>query len=478
MHKVHFDHQEELNPYDVVLSQSLNSLIKMKGVIAKEIARYESAVKDEKLGALRQKAVEKVKEGYALFKLALKNHLLNCVRDIRNSQYVNRLKEQQRRLAVDRPELLKSMLKEMKTDLTALMDAVYEDKYSGQITRVNRISYLKSKLLFLEKAQACERKNLESSVEELKQVNVNMVRLDDWFKIKNLDEIDISVYKVSRQHRTIAKYSIHTFTLNWLQFNKFTPPYNSSIVEYKGLVYIIGGSFVEGTPKDSKAFSDIVTEIDPMLNSTRIRGKLLTRRMCFGAVVSNNGHIYIAGGYNHTKQIDECEIFSLPKGTSIELPPLIDKKSNCALCLIKERYLYCIGGYTIENESVSIDRLDLEVKKWERIINKSNDLWQATQNAGAVATTQKEILIFGGKSGDGTINDAIIFTTDDYSFRKVGSMQDCDTFLACRPLLYKGHLYTFGCHEDNLHIYNLKEETWEIKANIAMTEEKSQPEDF
>jgi len=465
---LHFSHIESLAPYDLEITQMTNSLTKMKSWISKQLSIYSSYMKDQDMEKLRQQKIEEIQDSYYKFRLALKNHLLNYIRELRQTKFIDKMKSQQYAITISRIDFLKSMLKELKADLSGLMDAIYEEKYNSQISRVSRLDGIREKLEILDKAQTCEIANFNENVHELKSSEIIKTPIKDLFSVTNIDILDSSVYKISRETGTLIKYELHLGELNSLKFRNYAFPYNAAIVEIYGFVYVVGGCTSKGMPKEENCYLENIIELDPYLAKYEEKGKMFRKRMCFGCVNQGKNSIIIVGGYNNSGLISTCEKFDLLKRKSVELPQLPENKSNCSLCILDEKFLYCIGGYSTEVESTSIDLLDLSnpESKWKNIINSEIGDWHGSQNPGVIAISQTQILIFGGKCNGQIVNDSLIFDAHEKLFKKTEEMKDCDTFLGCRPILYKEKVYTFGCHENSLHEFSIKNNSWDIKTSL------------
>ena len=464
----HFDHHEALSPYDLQLSQTTNEFVKIKGFVSKTIKKHEASVSTLDIEGVKSEVEERIRGKYKEFRDTLKNHLTNYLREIRNGRYVEKLRNQKVSLTTTRMELLKTMHKEMKGDLTSLMDAVCACEYVSQLPRLEAIEHRRAKLNSLEKAQSCELRNFEEGVRELNSAKVEKRLASSFFQVENLETIDASVYKISRDTSSLIKYSVSFDKLSSVTFATYTPPYNSSIIDLNGTNYVFGGCLAEGTSSEEQDYLDDITELNPYIRKTEKKGAMKTKRMCFGAAGTASGLIFLVGGYNHTGLLSDCEKYSADEQQGTEIAKLLEKKSNCGVCILAEKFLYCFGGYSAgEGDCYAVDVLDISgTTEWTNVIRRRTVEWQGAQNPGVISVSEQEILVFGGKSKGESVNDSLLFTAGEKKFEVTGPMQDSDTFLACRAVIYGDKVYTFGCHENHLHIYDKKTKSWEIKANL------------
>ncbi len=480
----HFDHTEALAPYDLQLTQSMSAYAKTRSFTTKLIKKYENHVAGTDIAAVVKDVERDIRASYSAFRENLKNHLRNYIAMVvQNGKVAQKLLARRRAITSHRQEALHVIHKELNADLSTLMDAICAGAYLSQLPKVQTIEEKRGRLTLWERAQKNDIRNFEASVHDLETAAVEKnANSPELYRIRSLDGIEAGVYKICRDTGSLVRYSISSEKLISLVFPGFTPPYNSSILDAGGCVWLLGGSMVEGTPTDEKQYADQVVELDTYLRRHFFRGKLLVKRMCFGAgIAAVDGKTFIVstGGYNHTALISSCELFCLETGQSRPLPPLPEKKSNCGLCVVTgttRTSCYCVGGYSAkEGECACIDVLDLtlalhdEKAGWLSLIRSDKGEWPGSQNPGVVALDQNELLIFGGRMKGESVTDAVIFSPEQGKFMSVGAMNDSDTFLTCRPVVFRGKVYTFGCHENHLHVYDIKEKSWTIRTNLIVT---------
>lgn len=74
--------------------------------------------------------------------------------------------------------------------------------------------------------------------------------------------------------------------------------------------------------------------------------------------------VLVMGGVQNQKQSKKCEVYSLQTDEWRALPDLNVARGSASACILANRFLYCIGGYTNEEEGSRlldcIEMLDLD----------------------------------------------------------------------------------------------------------------------
>jgi len=94
-------------------------------------------------------------------------------------------------------------------------------------------------------------------------------------------------------------------------------------------------------------------------------------RSNFGCTVNvASNEIIVAGGYENGVLTRSCEIYSVAENRWRELPSLNEEKCSSALCVLNNRYVYCLGGLAKTEQGAyllsTIEMLDMKsaVPRW------------------------------------------------------------------------------------------------------------------
>jgi hypothetical protein len=69
-------------------------------------------------------------------------------------------------------------------------------------------------------------------------------------------------------------------------------------------------------------------------------------RASFGSLYDprDTERIIVAGGYINGKLSTKCEYYCLNTNKWINLPELNEAKASSSLCIMNDKYLFCMGG--------------------------------------------------------------------------------------------------------------------------------------
>lgn len=99
------------------------------------------------------------------------------------------------------------------------------------------------------------------------------------------------------------------------------------------------------------------------------------------------------------------------------------------------------------------------------MVDKSN--WMPSYMGLAHQITEKEIMIFGGKSAVmfQIFNGCYVFDVEKMCMREHGSLVNPCSFMNT-PLVFDGSLYAYG-NDVYVHRYNIQEAKWSVIAKTA-----------
>ncbi|TNV83519.1 hypothetical protein FGO68_gene8305 [Halteria grandinella] len=158
-----------------------------------------------------------------------------------------------------------------------------------------------------------------------------------------------------------------------------------------------------------------------------------------------------------------CERYDSQKNKWKIIAPMNIARSGAALCSFKNQYLFSFGGRVDQKRIVDvIECYDIKSDAWQIIessdCDKSN--WIPAYMSNAYQITDKEIMIFGGKSAlTFQIFDGVfVFDIERMAIKERGSLVNPCSFMNT-PLVFNHHLYAYG-NDVYVHRYNIPEQKW------------------
>ena len=138
-------------------------------------------------------------------------------------------------------------------------------------------------------------------------------------------------------------------------------------------------------------------------------------------------------------------------------------RSGAALCSFKNQYLFSFGGRVDQKRIVDVIEIyDIKRNAWQEITapNCDKGKWIPAYMSNAYQITDKEIMIFGGKSAlTFQIFDGVfVFDLERMSIKERGSLVNPCSFMNT-PLVFNHCLYAYG-NDVYIHRYNIPEEKW------------------
>eukprot|EP01022_Parablepharisma_sp_SALTPOND_P017057 TRINITY_DN2644_c1_g1_i1.p1 TRINITY_DN2644_c1_g1~~TRINITY_DN2644_c1_g1_i1.p1 ORF type:complete len:529 (+),score=49.98 TRINITY_DN2644_c1_g1_i1:7119-8705(+) len=462
----HYDHLHSFYAYDLECAYLANFITKLKGTTQKALKTRNKLLPFLQFQPHVDFLEANIDASYNGFIEMLKSHCEDYMNTVKCTNIVKRLRDQLDSLTTGRIKQMEDLRAKLNECKEKLMNATINGKYFANLGIVAEAEKYKAELDSLVEAQQRETDAFHAQIRRFKEIFVatDYKPLEDACKVQNIDKLDAKLYKICRETEILISFSVTTKKITEIHFSDYAPPYNAGVLEILGNAYIIGGCLVDGTPTTEEPYSNHTVTVDLDSGLLVQKDSMRDSRMCFGATVQDNRAIYVVGGYNHLKAIAGCEKYDLKKGIWTSIPDLTKPKSNTGVCIFNE-FLYCFGGYLDEDEEErGIERLcisETEDAKWEVVPIAEDGLWKGIQNPGAIQISDREILIFGGKSDNQAMSQSLIFCPEQNTFEETSTMKHPDTMLGCKPIIFQGKVYAFGCHENYLHVYNVGERTWE-----------------
>lgn len=468
----HFDHFHALYSYDLECAYLVNFITRLKNTTQKAIKTRNKLLPVLQFNSRVEELQQNVHRFYAGFRTFLESHRDSYVARVQDSSMISRLRHQHASLTTNRIVQMERLRDELRAKSGALMNASISGKYFARLEELHGADKYRSQVDALVESQQRETEAFYDLVLRFKEVFVsaNPAAVQSFCKVSNIDKLDGTLYKALRVTGVLAAFTVTSRKLKLIQFSDYTPPFNASILETYGVAYIIGGCWSDGTPAEEKLYTSATIMVD--LDSGMLVSKpgMINRRMCFGSAALNGDSIFVVGGYNHTRAMNECERFDCKKATWGPVAALNVKKSSTGVCVLGGRLLYCFGGYLNDaREDTTIEVMNLTTcSKWELVALAEGSKWFGRQNPGVVAISDGEILVFGGMSENKRLGQSLLFRVEKGEFEEVADMKFPDTLLGCKPLLFRKKVYAFGCHENYLQIFDVVGKTWDMATVVAM----------
>ena len=202
----------------------------------------------------------------------------------------------------------------------------------------------------------------------------------------------------------------------------------------------------------------------------------LPQRRAYHTTLYFNNNLYLIGGINSEKKVSKnCSFFSLKEKKWKNLPFLNKARANCSLCIYNNKDLYVFRGRDDNDVIDSIEYISLNNNRsyWKMIKPKDiGFVWNGAQNSLALAINKGKILILGGEDKNGNLlDDTFLYETDSKkiykgidlymkaAFKGQGCINQGKYFCAD----YKNEENKYNSLTNRIHIYNTKENIWEIK---------------
>eukprot|EP00826_Nyctotherus_ovalis_P032549 TRINITY_DN2622_c0_g1_i1.p1 TRINITY_DN2622_c0_g1~~TRINITY_DN2622_c0_g1_i1.p1 ORF type:complete len:360 (-),score=19.01 TRINITY_DN2622_c0_g1_i1:125-1204(-) len=165
-------------------------------------------------------------------------------------------------------------------------------------------------------------------------------------------------------------------------------------------------------------------------------------------------NVFVAiGGCDGNDFVTHCEEYSISKNEWTLIPSLNEKRCNAATFLLKNRYLYAIGGYSSEN---TIEMLDITQKKAWTLVNLVSNELSINDSPAAFLISSREALIL---CGYGT-NDVEIYDIKAGTIKKTIPISVEDSFYNQNICMMGSSMYIIS-YCGNVISYNNKSKSLE-----------------
>ena len=203
---------------------------------------------------------------------------------------------------------------------------------------------------------------------------------------------------------------------------------------------------------------------------------IIPERKMYHSTIYFNNNLYLIGGINSDKKVSKtCSFFSLKEKKWENLPLLNKARANCSLCIYNNKDLYVFRGKDDNDVIDTIEYINLINNRayWKMIKPKDiGFVWNSAMNSMILAINKGKILILGGEDNNGNLmDDTFLFEVDSKkiykgidlymkaAFKGQGCINQGKYFCAD----YKNEENKYNSLNNRIHIYNIKENTWEIK---------------
>ena len=135
-------------------------------------------------------------------------------------------------------------------------------------------------------------------------------------------------------------------------------------------------------------------------------------------------------------------------------------RSGVALSAFRNSYIFAFGGRIDQKTIVNtIECYNIEKNVWQELNSEQvdKDKWIQGYMSLAYQITDKEIIIFGGKSAITAqiFNACFVFDLEEMEIREKGKLVNPCSFMNT-PLVFGGNLYAFG-NDIYIHKYKIAE---------------------
>ena len=155
------------------------------------------------------------------------------------------------------------------------------------------------------------------------------------------------------------------------------------------------------------------------------------------------------GGYTGRVVMADCEEYDVNANIWKSFPPLNKARSYIGTALLKDRYLYAIGGYRNNN---NIEMIDLNLRNnWEIVKLNMNQL-EFCDSPAAFPISDNEILILCGSAD----TDVGIFSTKSRVVEKLHLKSLKESYYYNSVCIIDECAYIIGSFSGGIHIFNLK----------------------
>jgi len=189
---------------------------------------------------------------------------------------------------------------------------------------------------------------------------------------------------------------------------------NSSIVQVKDNVYLVGGNMgASGTEHFSSVYC---ISLKPKLKEQMMveKASMLHARAWHGIGLLLDNSIYAIGGYNDKERtLRACEKYSIEIDRWRAIPFLSNCRWGLSVTIFNARTMYCFFGINEKTALTDIESFDCldEERGWEEVYNPRKDQEYVRRCHAAIQVSNTDILIFGGDSGGISTEGQLYYNT-------------------------------------------------------------------
>jgi len=466
---LHFGHIEKIEYSGVKVAEQVNNLCKLKFKIAKALHVKEMLHKKKAEVIVKELENDLRKESSDFINFVLK-HRENVIEKIKGSEFIRRLRGLGSEIKNKYEQLLNKRLENGIRIKKLLSKSTYDQELLSMTNTKE-----------LEKQQD---KDLKSLIEDIERYNnllkdlkaIDIEHTKEHSKLKSVFQVNIQSF--SGEGIAFVKHNTSTFTLCYPSIRTYVDrqikagfkfPANCSTIEIENLLYVLGGSRININKQ--KEVLNLAYEINTDDGSIkRLKSFGIPRKRLAVASIRKK-ELYIMGGdafvLNDIKTqefFNTCEKYDIVKNEWSECPKINKPRTNIGAGTFNDRFIYLFGGYNdIDDDMNLIECFDTtNPKEWTIIKLVDNSFWSPIQTMAVVQISEDEMLIYGGMKAQRSVDQSLIFKVNEKKFEKGESMKEADTFLQQHAKTIFMTVFTFGCHYEHLHAFDLKKRTWSL----------------
>lgn len=235
------------------------------------------------------------------------------------------------------------------------------------------------------------------------------------------------------------------------------PLYSRSIAIESGGIFLIGGYL-----KKQNLYLKKCYKYDEIFAKLEAKSDMFYAHADH-SLCSIESFIYVVGTYVNNQVFGWCERYDVQKDKWKIIPPLNHPRSGVALCCFKNQFIFAFGGRVDQRRVVDIIEVyDIKKRAWQEIPSSICDKskWIPAYMSLAYQITDKEIMIFGGKSAltFQIFNGVFVFDLEKMQIVERGSLINPCSFMDT-PLVFNHNLYAYG-NDIYIHKYSFPEQKW------------------
>lgn len=189
----------------------------------------------------------------------------------------------------------------------------------------------------------------------------------------------------------------------------------------------------------SSTFSSTSTMLDPNRSNSPCNNML--KRTHFGVALLNSDFLYIAGGREGLKTLNNVDCFDLNKLTWSQVSLMLTPRHHLkAVFLENEPILYVVGGHDGWSYLNSVERFDLENKSWSYVSPMNTH-----RSTMGVVILGNVLYAVGGRDPSGSLNSVECYNPLTNKWTNCASMNKRRGSVAVTAL--NGFVYAVGGNE-------------------------------